>query len=148
MFGAHLKELLRFTTKWPGSICQKMLQEQQNFFTCVHWLLVNLRQLQMFCILHFIPILSLAGNHDKNTECDYDSNLLYELHRKSVAEAFWNAECEAELREANNINYKFSGGTREHLMAEIDQKRASLTYPHSDCSEECRKRGKYWSLIM
>lgn len=66
----------------------------------------------------------------------------YELHRKSVGEAFWNAESEDELREANKINYQFqSQSAREDLMAEIDQKRANSTYLHSNCSEECRKRG-------
>ena len=66
----------------------------------------------------------------------------HELHRKSVAEAFWNAESEAELREANRLHYRFlSTSSREELMVEIDQQRASALYPHKNCTEECRKTG-------
>ena len=67
----------------------------------------------------------------------------HELHRKLVAEAFWTAECEAELRESNKIDHYFKCvGAREELMDTTDKERANTTYSHLECSEECRKRGK------
>ena len=72
-----------------------------------------------------------------NAEC-----LPHELHRKLVAEAFWTAECEAELRESRKVDYHFKCvGDREELMNTIDKERANTTYSHFDCSEECKRRG-------
>ena len=69
--------------------------------------------------------------------------MTHELHRKLVAEAFWTAECEAELRESNKIDHHFKCvGDREELMDTIDKERANTTYSHLECSEECKKRGK------
>lgn len=83
-----------------------------------------------------------AGNETDRDYNDDDDHLPYELNRKLVSECFWNGECESELREANNINYKFlSVGAREHLMAEIDKNRATSTYPHNVCCDECKRRG-------
>ena len=60
-----------------------------------------------------------------------------------MAEAFWTAECEAELRESNKIDHHFKRvGDREELMDNIDKERANTTYSHFECSEECKKRGK------
>ena len=79
------------------------------------------------------------------TQEDDFGTLAHELHRKSVAEAFWNAESESELREANKLHYKFiSTSSREELMVEIDQQRASALYSHQNCTEECRKKGIYF----
>ena len=64
------------------------------------------------------------------------------MHRKTVAEAFWNAETEAELREKDEIDYIFSTvNSRETLMDKIDEERAGNIYPHIDCTEDCKKRG-------
>ena len=77
-----------------------------------------------------------------DSELEDCGNLPYELHRKMVAEAFWNVEIESELREANMISHKFtSASSREDLMCTVDEQRAKTTYQHGDCSEECRKRG-------
>ena len=68
---------------------------------------------------------------------------LHLLNRKTVAEAFWNAELEAELRQMAWIHCPFQGSkSREMHMQKIDQVRASTVYPHDICSEECRRRGK------
>lgn len=67
----------------------------------------------------------------------------HELHRKLVAEEFWTAEYEAELRESNKIDHRFKCvRDREELMDSIDKERANTTYSHSECSKECKKRGK------
>lgn len=77
------------------------------------------------------------------SNCDSIESLPYELHRKLVAEAFWTAECEAELRESNNVDYHFKHvEDREELMDAIDKERAKTNYAHVNCSEECKKRGK------
>ena len=66
------------------------------------------------------------------------------MHRKSLAEAFWNAEIEDELRETGEVGYIFSSlDSREKLMDNIDRKRAKQPYVHSECTEECKKRGTY-----
>lgn len=65
-----------------------------------------------------------------------------ELTRKHIAEAFWNSEVESELRLHGDITFKFKERLdREKFMDAVDQKRASHPYPHTQCSEECRKRG-------
>ena len=72
-----------------------------------------------------------------------DCNILpHELSRKIVAEAFWNAEIEAELREKNCIGHRFMSSTsREELMMKIDEERSSSCYAHMECSEGCKSRG-------
>ena len=70
-----------------------------------------------------------------------------ELTRKHVAEAFWNAEVESELR-MDNINFKFTEKSdRESFMDAVDQKRAKQPYAHTNCSEECKKRGNVKSTL-
>lgn len=66
-----------------------------------------------------------------------------ELHRKSVANAFWKYQVEKELREELCVQeYIFNGKFgREKFMNEVDTKRATSIYPHAECSEECKKRG-------
>ena len=73
-----------------------------------------------------------------------------ELHRKAIAEAFWNAEMEAELRASGNISHHFHSvrGRENLLMEKIDKERVSTTYSHSVCSDECKKRGSYVSFII
>lgn len=78
----------------------------------------------------------MEKNNGEDIEC-----LPYELNRKLVAEAFWIAESEMELRETKNIGHCFcSVSAREDLMKEIDCKRANTTYPHNDCSDKWKKR--------
>ena len=79
----------------------------------------------------------------KNTDDTTTESLPHELHRKLVAEAFWTAECEAELRESNKLDYCFKRvEDRKELMDAIDKERAISTYAHTECSGECKKRGK------
>ena len=48
-----------------------------------------------------------------------------------VAEAFWNAEVESELR-MDNINFKFTEKSdRESFMDAVDQKRAKQSYAYA-----------------
>lgn len=63
------------------------------------------------------------------------------LTRKHVSEAFWNAEVENEVRD-HEPGYKFTEKTdREGFMDMVDRKRATIPYPHENCSEKCRQRG-------
>ncbi len=48
-----------------------------------------------------------------------------ELHRKTLANGFWNGELEKELREKNMVGYIFSSvGDREKVMEQLNQQRA------------------------
>lgn len=71
------------------------------------------------------------------------------LTRKHVAEAFWNNEVESEVRGDHNLTFRFTEKTDcEAFMDMVDQKRATTPYPHTNCSEECKKRGiRYRSYI-
>ncbi len=93
-------------------------------------------QYYYMCIL----VNTASINCDEST----DMNMItHELHRKSVAEAFWNAEIEDELREIGQIGYIFSSvDSREKLMDSIDEERAKRPYAHNDCTDECKKRGE------
>lgn len=70
------------------------------------------------------------------------------LTRKHVAEAFWNAEVEDEIRlnDVNDIKFheKYD---REIFMDAVDKKRAYHPYPHANCSEECHKEVLYTYVI-
>ena len=67
---------------------------------------------------------------------------MHMLSRKTVADAFWNGELEAELRSRGWLSKPFtSKSTREMLMREVDKCRASETYPHNECSQVCKDRG-------
>ena len=71
--------------------------------------------------------------------------ILTELSPKIVAEAFYTGEVENELRRVNCIDYTFrSDSDREMCMEMIERVRRQNIYPHlpSDCTEECRLRGK------
>ena len=58
-----------------------------------------------------------------------------------MAEAFWNAEVEHELR-TSDVKFKFTEKTdREVFMDAVDRGRANNPYAHTNCSEESRKRG-------
>ena len=68
--------------------------------------------------------------------------MTHELSRKIIAEAFWTAEVEAELRETNRIGHLFhSSSSREELMLKFDKERSSSCYNHLECSEACKSRG-------
>lgn len=70
------------------------------------------------------------------------------LHRKTVAEAFWNGELEDEIRKKDMVEWRFQDcRSREKCMQEIDNIRAVTPYKHSICSEECNERGKDKCLI-
>ena len=69
---------------------------------------------------------------------------LAELHQKTIVNVFWNCEVEAELRQANQVDFPFhSNADCERAMEMIDRKRASTPYSHEICSDECKKRGMY-----
>lgn len=82
-------------------------------------------------------------NRHFNIELETTSKA-WELHRKRVASAFWNLEVEAEIREQNNLVHTFDGaGARDQYMDQVDDMRARSVYPHTECSDECKKRGMY-----
>ena len=71
------------------------------------------------------------------------------MHRKTIAEAFWTAEVEAELRERSDIGHLFTSVvTREKIMDTVDSERATKPYAHNLCSEACQKRGKHQPTYM
>ena len=62
-----------------------------------------------------------------------------------MAEAFYSGEVENELRRVNCIDCTFrSDSDREMCMEMIEGVRRQNIYPHlpSDCTEECKLRGK------
>ena len=49
---------------------------------------------------------------------------------------------ESEVRGDHNLSFRFTEKTdREAFMDMVDQKRATTPHPHTNCSEECKKRG-------
>ena len=65
---------------------------------------------------------------------------------KRSAQAFWNGELEAEMRERSELEMfgKFKAdGDRELIMGIVDDLRAKENYCHSpeDCTEDCKLRG-------
>lgn len=69
------------------------------------------------------------------------------IHRKTIAEGFWNYELEEELRDQKLDGYLFvRTGDREKAMNMIDELRATTIYEHNNCSEECKLRGMYACL--
>ena len=64
-----------------------------------------------------------------------------------IADIFWWGEVEQELRDIGKEEYRFKGkAAREECMVMIDEKRNQTLYPHQpeDCTEKCRKRGKFY----
>ena len=78
---------------------------------------------------------------DEELEHEYQN--LAELHRKTVASAFWNGEVEGEWRDHNPDFVFRTAQDRELFMDVVDRKRAVTTYEHAHCSEKCKKRGKH-----
>ena len=69
---------------------------------------------------------------------------LSEIHRKTVASAFWNCLIEKELRESDDTEYTFCDETsREEYMIKVDEHRKRIQYVQSnhECTSECKKRG-------
>lgn len=65
-----------------------------------------------------------------------------------MAEAFWNSEVQSELR-MGDINFKFTEKSdREAFMDAVDRSRANNPYAHTNCSEECRKRGNNNTIVI
>ncbi len=63
------------------------------------------------------------------------------LHRKVVAQAFWNSEVEEELRERRWLDVRFSTvRSREEVMEAVDRERAVSVCQDSMCSDECQRR--------
>ena len=59
-----------------------------------------------------------------------------------VADAFYNGELEAELRRVGMIDYRFKvDADREKCMDVLEEIRSQTLYPHSVCSDDCKKRG-------
>ncbi|PFX24258.1 hypothetical protein AWC38_SpisGene11140 [Stylophora pistillata] len=79
------------------------------------------------------------------------------LNEKRVANAFWNGELEAELRERKALDMfsmMFVDADREAIMVHIDKLRAKANYLHSpedcteDCTEDCKARGDQWQCKL
>ena len=67
------------------------------------------------------------------------------ISRKTISDAFYQHEIEAELRE-RDLNWTFHGNEDESLksvLLKLNDLRSSEIYPHSDdeCSETCASKG-------
>lgn len=88
--------------------------------------------------------------------CDTDDDLsseskeylgLSEIHRKTIANAFWNYFVENELEDSNDTEYLFNGQQdRENYMNRVDENRVYMQGDHT-CTEECKKRGMYCTYM-
>lgn len=66
-----------------------------------------------------------------------------EVHRKTIANMFWNYELEDELRESGRLSVVFrKNSDREEVMQDIDNARAVTRYEHNECSNHCIQRGE------
>ena len=71
-----------------------------------------------------------------------DDPSVAEIHRKTVANGFWNYEVEQEMQEQNMKDFSFVRTCdREKFMVAINEMQAATIYDHKDCSEECKLRG-------
>ncbi len=81
------------------------------------------------------------------TDMDYECIRMYlfgflELSGRLVAEAFYTGELECELRRTGQIGYRFrTDSDREECMAMVERMRRETIYPHSSCTDDCKKRG-------
>ena len=75
-----------------------MLSTQQSFSRSGQYELEEVSILGFFCVCSCLYADDRPSAIKKNTD-DTSESLPHELHRKLVAEAFWTAECEAELRD-------------------------------------------------
>ena len=69
---------------------------------------------------------------------------MLEITPHLAAEAFYNVEVEAELREIGWEDYRFKKNSdREECMQKIEKRRSTTVYLHSPsaCTEDCKKRG-------
>lgn len=76
---------------------------------------------------------------------------MYMLSRKTVAKAFWDADSEAEMRSRGWLwTPLVDKSSRKTLMREIDNCWASEIYPHKECSQTCKDRGRdsYMYIII
>jgi len=88
----------------------------------------------------------LLDDDDDDDESGYQG--VAEIHRKTVANGFWNHEVEEELRAQGMDDFLFkTTSDREKAMSKIDELRATTIYEHKECSEECRRRGMYYACM-
>ena len=77
-----------------------------------------------------------------NIDDDQEGSTHAELHRKTVANAFWSYQVEEELTEENDRTHIITGSSSHNeYMDEVDKRRATSVYSHEQCSMECQKRG-------
>lgn len=110
------------------------------------WLHVHGTFIAKFVLFYFV-----GTGDDSSKKFHSNCTSLKEVHSKTVASAFWSHQVEVELRERGWEEYLFvSSSSREDCIKKIDEKRARSVYPHheSDCSEECKQRGKLYILTL
>ena len=72
-----------------------------------------------------------------------DDCVTSDLHRKTLANAFWTYQVEQEPRERNDLDYVFHGKRElDAYMDKVDSDRANSVYLHENCTDECKKRGQ------
>ena len=138
MLGSASRQLLRCTTKCAETDVTSPIWKCS--WKNIPW---SQRTLTTVCITT-IPVLYCNIIYNNGFELpDVDTRGLFLLSRKTVAEAFWNREVEDELRRREWMDKLFTHArSREEIMMMIDRERASTVYPHEQCSDECKKRGK------
>ncbi len=84
-----------------------------------------------------------------SSDLDLGSISPVELHRKTIASAFWNYELEQELREQGWEDFSFfTADYREKAMEKVDSMRAVTVYEYKVCPEECRRRGEFQFISL
>ena len=100
----------------------------------------------MYSIPYCSKVLLYLVGDDEN---DFGFSTAAEIHRKTVANGFWNYELELELRDRDMENFLFARtNDREKAMSLIDEQRADSIYDHDTCSDECKHRGMYKATAL
>ena len=106
----------------------------------------NSKQLKFNVCLNNILIMHSKVLYNYMKYCDsrwYSCPLHWwahpQAHSRGLLECW--SDPESELR-VDDIDFKFTEKSdREAFMDAVDRKRATTPYAHTNCSEECRKRG-------
>ena len=101
----------------------------------------------------YLPVTVYNNGHlfIKNTKLLFCQESNYT--EKRSAQAFWNGELEAEMRERSELEMfgKFKAdGNKELIMGIVDDLRAKENYCHSpeDCTEDCKLRGNWTDAFI
>ncbi len=92
--------------------------------------------------------LSICLSEDTSVSSYLTLKCVYfvEIDRRVWGEGFWWGQIEAQLRETDDIQFRFKRDIdRRRCMDLINELQARTLYPHpaSDCTSACKARGTY-----